>query len=637
MKKTRFLIPLSLLVFLFISCKIPSEDIPTEKYPGMTKFELDDLGGTIEDESGLTILVPENAVSGAADIYIKELDPTDFPGAFSESRIAPEEVLFVFRGEVDTGEEEFESFDTPVTATIPVPGLERGAFIIIREFDPVTGNLQPSSHSYTVNYSETPGEETIELELEHFCGLSIEQKAELEKAKTECQDPVTACRCSNRYVVSDNRDYSIERAGDEQSCYFVHDYLEAQYLDCPGTPSESFEFIEISDVCEPNLTITADTLVIEPGDTVNLEALFKIGNAPFTGKNVTFSMTGPGTLYRTDEVTDAGGTAANTVTATDTGEIVVTANGTGRYYLYEKIIKENDVIKEEEHQNPRDVDESDSITIHVIHKPEMVLTAEESSIGEGESTTITATVTQNDEPVPDVGVNFMVSGPASLSSSFNTTNEFGECSVTLTASDEQGIAIVKAESSVETSLNGEQSKIFPLIEQVEVSIGERIQAWTGTLEYRWEENDSGHPYNELAIYTLDFNFIYDTESTFLQGTAKGTQEISIITTDSSYWVENIDSSPYELPMNGSGADNLYLCINKPDFDWFASFDLYHIDDEGNVSSHNRGCGVNQMVIDSDNSFNAILFEEGTQSGNWTFDEYGIYATHSYTISLHRVE
>src|SRR6056297_61221 len=159
MKPMSLLISIALLVLLLFTCKIPSDDSPKEKFPGMNRFELDDLGGTIEDESGLIIVVPENSVSAAVDIYIKKLEPSDFPAVFSESRIDPEEVLFVFRGEVDAGDEKFERFDTPVTATIPVPGLERGDFIVIREFDPETGNLQPSSHSYTVKYSEPPGKE----------------------------------------------------------------------------------------------------------------------------------------------------------------------------------------------------------------------------------------------------------------------------------------------------------------------------------------------------------------------------------------------------------------------------------------------------------------------------------------------
>ena len=80
---------------------------------------------------------------------------------------------------MDDGSEEFAGFDETVTVSIPVPELEPGDFIVIREFDTETGNLVPSSHSYSITYSEDGDGGTVELELEHFCGLSAEVEAEL--------------------------------------------------------------------------------------------------------------------------------------------------------------------------------------------------------------------------------------------------------------------------------------------------------------------------------------------------------------------------------------------------------------------------------------------------------------------------
>ena len=446
-------------------------------FEGMDKYTVDDTGGEITDDSGLVLTVPSEALVQETEIYIKSLDASELAPLFESgsSSGSPDDFLFAFRGEAVWNEGNDEGFNQTVTASFPVPGLTNGDFVAVKMFDSETNSFLPSITTYIVDYEN----KTVELELDHFSSYLAEVQQEMDEAKTECATPETACMCKMVKIEYEHINYSCSSSG--SSCSFRSEISSSEFIDCSPVKKQTSEVKEISSGCTPSMELTADETVVESGDTVSLEALFMLSCAPFAGENISYTITGPGSLQKTTEVSDASGKALNSVIADDLGTIVVTARGTGQYYEYEQIIN-GQVLNRD---RPHSVDESDLVTITVINKPEMVLSAGKNSINPGQSTQVIAVITRNNQPLEGEVVNFIASGSGSLNASSAVTNSSGIASVTLTAGDSEGTVTITADSLVETVTDSGESVFTELLKQTDVWVADE-SLWTGNLSIHYD-------------------------------------------------------------------------------------------------------------------------------------------------------
>lgn len=410
---------------------------PVSEYADMNEFTVGSSGGEYEDPSGVLLTIPEGAVDGETKVYTKQIEVEELNFIIDAGITSAEDLLFALRGEViwnDSSSQ--EAFNKPITATIPLPSLQPGYSVLVKECELEEEQIKSSQHTYLVD----PINKSVELELDNFCTLTLEQREENRRGEEYCNDPDTACRCLKHRSVYEHTPYLCQIG--ENTCKYIIERLEQTYYECPDSPTEITIEKKITPTCKPSLLLQADKTVIEVGDSVDVEALFKLGCAPFKNQNINFEITGPGSLNVTDEVTNASGKVVTTVTGNDVGTIDISAEGTGQYYERELIINDEVEVQENKHT----VTVTAGITIHVIEPPTLTLSADPPAIGHGETASLTAVLMQGDQPLEGQTVNFSVSGPATLSTTSGATNSNGEAGVVLTAGDTDGTVTIDAES-----------------------------------------------------------------------------------------------------------------------------------------------------------------------------------------------
>jgi hypothetical protein len=412
-------------------------------------------GGEHTYPNGITLRLPPGALTEGKNIFIRNLNTNEMTSLLSIRAIPEENILFAFEGGPDS-----LTFEESVTVIIPVERLTKIMVPVIMHI-----NLSDNSASVAnVSYKADPENKTIELSINHLTGYSAEIIEEIHR--NECTDAFnTSCRCGIIEVIQNDNEYSCSR----ENCQVVYSENRVKFLDCPGSPEESSIFEEVSSGCIAELTMKSEKIYIESGEQCEITAKIKLGcAAPMEAKDVTFSVTGPGTISPYDDFTDDQGIARTNLTA-GSQEGKVTITGISSFAYYKKRINVNgvDLVSEEQTVNL-----VNSVDVYVIKKPVLEVFAEDEVIAKNDITTISATITRNGAPVEGQIVNFSVTGPADVAPVSSTTSSSGSAVTFLAAHDLEGTANVTAESDVTVLLPNGYEIRYPVNASVSVVIAE---------------------------------------------------------------------------------------------------------------------------------------------------------------------
>jgi hypothetical protein len=451
-----------LSVLIFTACPLfePKDTSPKHDYISISKD-----GGDYLFDNGFTLSIPEGAIPDDTKLYLENVKEADLSFFLEAREKTFDDILFAF----DAGDMEF---DSQVSVIIPVPDLQPGDIPFIQELDLETGTFHPAAISFIVD----PVKGKIELLAEHFSTYSAEVVAELKK--NDCAPPATVtCRCG-RVKITQEDNYSGNNVCQSGTCQIISSKVSAQFLDCPNQPVEESIFEEVTPGCEVKMEVAADKTHIEPETTATVTATLSLGCGKLSGENVHLSITGPGTINTTDEVTGAEGTVSTVVTPNgEEGVITVTAAASVTYST--KKVTVNGVVQS---NTEKTVDVSETVIIYVYKKPVMDLTAGSTSISMNDSTTITTTITRDGTPMSGQNVGFSRSGEGSLSSTSGTTDSSGTATTTLNAGSREGTAVVTATANVEVDLGGGNKVQAPLSEIVNVEINDDSGEYTLSIE-----------------------------------------------------------------------------------------------------------------------------------------------------------
>jgi hypothetical protein len=277
-------------------------------------------------------------------------------------------------------------------------------------------------------------------------------------------------------------------------------------------------------------------------------------------------------------------------------------------------------------------------------KPNLVLSAANTTVPTGGQTSLTAQVYLGCEPTEGQSVDFSISGPATLSPTYSETNADGEAHSIFIAGDEEGTATGTARSTVSyytyiiyASAGGlQETSKSPMIteelsQSVDIEINEPTESWSGTISYKYID-DFFTFIRQEATYNVNFTFSVSTEGDIF-GTATALQEVSI-TTIEGWCIQNINA-PLTLNLQVSGdsqVPSFYLVMQLPyPYPAFYTWEYYCCAPECTDPGINPGTGIRELAIGlfDDNP----TLTEGIYMGEYSLLPGWVWIT--YTITLHR--
>lgn len=414
----------------------------------------DATGGEHTYSNGLTLVVPPGALTGRVDISIRDLNPDEKNSLLSIRAMDRTDLLFAFEAEPDG-----LVFASSATIIIPVENLPEAIIPMITKFHLNNRSASVADVSYILDTDNG----SVELKVDHFSGYSGEIIDEIHR--NECAEVSTSCRCGRIEVTQIDNDYSCS----VDDCQVIYSENRVKFLDCPNQPEESSIFEEVSSGCAPELSLQVAKIYLKKGEQIEISALVRLGCAAgLEGKNVAFTVTGPGTINPDNDLTDNQGLAATTLTAgNDEGKITITAQSTITWNTKRINVNGVDLVREQKTETV-----TASIDIYVIEKPVLDLVADENTIYTNDVAFITATITQGNSPLAGQAVSFSLTGPADLSPVSATTTGSGSATTMLSSHDTEGTATVTARSDVIVMLASGQEAIIPISATVNVVIAE---------------------------------------------------------------------------------------------------------------------------------------------------------------------
>ena len=292
-------------------------------------------GGSHTFDSGISIDVPSGAVNKDTEIRISKLEPSYSASLLEDIGRQQEDVLVGFSAE-PLG----LSFERPVTITLPI-SLEPGTFLFFHSinledesFEPAVGDFYCDPAADEVSFEVIGfGSGTTRSARDganaagDYSGLTVEQIAENKRGEANCA--AEPCKCG-AYKATQTDTSVICQKGD---CEVRESTVSIEYFDCEGSPVEESTFKEMSSKCLPEMTLTAESTELSPGESTQLTANISLACGTLEEQSVDFSIGGQGVVSPTNKLTDTAGNAVTTFTAgEEEGVSTVTANSTVSWY-----------------------------------------------------------------------------------------------------------------------------------------------------------------------------------------------------------------------------------------------------------------------------------------------------------------
>lgn len=276
-------------------------------------------GGTHTFDCGITIDVPEGAVTEETEIQFRKMEPSEIQTILEPLGRESDNILVGFEAKPDG-----LTFLEDVKITVQNAGLDPGDFVIVHELDVDSSRYTPAELSFVYD----PEEDIIEFSLNHFSGYSAEEIEEMEK--TECVNDPENCRCKRIKITQSDKDLMCNLG----ACQKTESKLKVEYLDCGTT--ETSNFFELSEGCKPEISLTAGSTTVSPEGQTTITAELTLGCEGLEGQVVDFSVSNVslGSVSPTNRTTGSDGKAQTTFTAEETeGTVTVTVNATVSYYM----------------------------------------------------------------------------------------------------------------------------------------------------------------------------------------------------------------------------------------------------------------------------------------------------------------
>jgi hypothetical protein len=317
MKKKSFLLCLTLIILLLFSGFI---DVTGSDGDGAYETHtITPEGGTHTFDCGITIEVPEGAVTEDTEIQFRKMEKSEIQKILEPLGRESGDILVAFEAKPD-GLTLLE--DVKVTAQNV--GLDPSDFVIMHELDVNNNEYTPAVLSFIYD----PAEDIIEFSLNHFSGYSAEELEEMEKS--ECKNDSENCRCK-RIRITQSDKHLICNLGE---CQKTESKLTVEYLDCKTT--ETHYLFELDKGCKPEISLTAGSTKVSPKSHTTITTEIILGCEGLEGQVVDFSVSNLslGSVSPKNSTTNSDGKAQTTFTAGETeGTVTVTVNATVSYYL----------------------------------------------------------------------------------------------------------------------------------------------------------------------------------------------------------------------------------------------------------------------------------------------------------------
>src|SRR6056297_124477 len=345
-KKSHKLIPTSLAFFIVLlpaitTCNLFAPDKSGESTAeddsdhNYENYVVSPEGGSHTFDSGISIDVPSGVVNKDTEIRISKLEPSYSASLLEDIGRQQEDVLVGFSAE-PLG----LSFEKPVTITLPI-SLEPGTFLFFHSinledesFEPAVGDFYCDPAADEVSFEVIGfGSGTTRSARDganaagDYSGLTVEQIAENKRGEANCA--AEPCKCG-AYKATQTDTSVICQKGD---CEVRESTVSIEYFDCEGSPVEESTFKEMSANCLPEMTLTAESTELSPGESTQLTANISLACGTLEEQSVDFSIGGQGVVSPTNKLTDTAGNAVTTFTAgEEEGVSTVTANSTVSWY-----------------------------------------------------------------------------------------------------------------------------------------------------------------------------------------------------------------------------------------------------------------------------------------------------------------
>jgi hypothetical protein len=356
-------------------------------------------GGTLSFPGGIEISIPAGALTTAIDVTMSPLDAVAAESVLSQSGLVTRHLLAAFRAAPDG-----QSFAIPVHVRLPIAAPSFFGLPAHYVLDPDTGTYNIAWTEITLD----PNALMAEIALKSFSSHVV---AEVKDAiKNGCPGEAP-CRCGRVFAQEQSEDKMFSK----QDCQVSRIQGSAQYLDCPGQPTETWLFTEISDGCVPRLDVVPESSDIQPGEQTPVEIkVLDVENRPIANQLVTLAAWGPGSIAPTSSRTQADGTIAATFGSTaQEGTARVEATTTVEY-VTSLIAVNGEVVESPTHT----IQLATSANIEVTTKPVLYIGIYYGARGRflepGETVTVNGAVVRGESEMIDALVHVSVSGPGTL-------------------------------------------------------------------------------------------------------------------------------------------------------------------------------------------------------------------------------
>ena len=434
-------------------------------------------GGTINLGGQMTIQIPAGALTTPIQISAKPLNPIDSQTILNDS--GQQTRVFMAGANFSPAGQQFSK---PVKVTLPAYNIPLGTEVPIHfKYDHALHAYYPTDTEVTVS----PDEATITLSLTEFSHHLVAGVSDA-LAKSCIASGEEPCRCGLYHVVTDSRD-NIYTTPDG-TCNVSREVGHITYQQCIPQVTESWEFIEHTAGCVPQMTLATDRNTISTGESTALTATVTYARNPMPSEEINLLGDGLTTISPTPIYTDANGVAQTTATAGNAeGVSVVEA---AAVVTYEPV---NVTINGQPEQGiPRQKTVQAEARIFVDAPPVLQVSVVPGTYGNflilGEQTQVSIAIldpnpgTDSFNFVPSTDV-LLSASDGTLGSPFVRTTSLGEVTTSFIAPNTPGPITIAADATLDTLNDIGESVTYTLTGSDVIDVLEKpVRRWDGHLE-----------------------------------------------------------------------------------------------------------------------------------------------------------
>lgn len=496
----------------FLGCSPEKAGGPEESDP--VPNQLGPEGGTLTYGNGMSLVVPAGALSAQETLVIEKLDSASADSMVCGTGLAQKRLLAAFSASPSG-----LHFLKPVTVVVPVGPLSpAGVPVHYRiDFARRAASVEPTDLVLDPDAGE------LRLSLTSFSGHAV---AEVEGALQDnvCRE-ADACRCGAIHV-QETTDETVSQNGD---CQVVQVSGFVEFLDCPGSPRESWTFYEASPECMPVMEITAPAS-LNQGDASPVSLSVSFGGQAIEARTASFSVTGPGAVSPATGAT-SNGRFETVFTAGDRAGTAVLRAEAVVEYVHRVIILSTGETEESPTRTARLV-KTASIAVKADSLAYVLsLSCERSSMDNTDSQNVTAFLRDRDgNPVNGQRVYFSAMSDSDAFLDLSSADPYtsnGRAVAVFHPGYFEGIAHLYAYADLEIP---ERDTTLTITAAADVRVNAVEEDWSGSLVVTDVSCDICRPHYNATL-TIQFSFTYRSVRPFVFDLAVSSTQSGTVTMD----------------------------------------------------------------------------------------------------------